>query len=154
MDKAFLDSYGGQTTAELISSKENCRIDSLVLAFEQAIQSKPDAELLNSERFVLAIEAMEREVNNGGWDQFFLNTNSQFDTLLDGALDAIGCPETAAIARDALDIYQRGGEVDDFEELDSKYYALTEPIADRLFQYIVDHQNEIRLPTKVIKEND
>jgi hypothetical protein len=147
VDKAFLDSYGRQTTAELITLKETYRIDSLVLAFEQAIQNNPDAELSIPERFVLAIEAMEREVNNGGWDQFFLNTNSQFDTFLDGALDAIGCPETSAIARAALDIYQRGGEVDDFEGLDSKSYALTEPIADRLFQYIVNHQHEIRLPT-------
>jgi len=145
MEKAFLDSYSGQTTSELIALAVTYRIDSLILAFEQAIQNKPSDELSDSERFVLTIEAMEREVNNGGWDQFFLNTENQYDTFIGTALEAIGCPETAAIARKALQAYQRDGGPDAYEELDSKYYALTEPIGDRLFEYIVNHQNEIRL---------
>jgi hypothetical protein len=147
MEKQFLDRYSGQTTAELISLEANYRVDSLVLAFEQAIQNKPFAELSLSERFVLAVEAMEREVNNGGWDQFFFNTENQYDAYLNNALEAIGCPETAAVALDALDTYNGGADADEFEELDNRYYALTEPIAERLFRYVADHQGEILLPS-------
>jgi hypothetical protein len=116
MEKPFLNNYGGQTAAELIALEADYRIDSLVLAVEQAIQNKPGAELSRSERFVLAIEAMEREVNNGGWDQFFWNTENEYNDILIEALDAIGCPETAAIAQEALDTFLRSG---DFEMSDS-----------------------------------
>ena len=151
MNKPFLDSYEGQSTVELIALKDTYRIDSLVLAFEQAIQAKAESGLSQTERFVLAIEAMEREVNNGGWDQFFFNTNNQYDAILVVALEAIGCLETAEIAREALDVHGRGGEIDDFEDLDSRYYAMTESIEDKLFHYIFDHQGEIELPGNIGK---
>lgn len=73
MSKLFLEGYEGQTLQQLIAMKENYRIDSLVLAIEQALNAKPDTELSNAERVVLAIEALEREVNNGGYHQFFIN---------------------------------------------------------------------------------
>lgn len=146
MNKPFLDSYEGQPTAELIALKDTYRIDSLVLAFEQAIQAKPESGLSQTERFVLAIEAMEREVNNGGWGQFFFNTNNEYDAILVEALEVIGCHETAAIAGEALDVHRRGSEIDDFKDLDSRYFAMTESIEDNLFRYIIDHQCEIELP--------
>ena len=63
MSKPFLESYGGQTIQQLIAMKDSHRIDSLVLAVEQALGSKPESELSEQERVVLAVEAMEREVN-------------------------------------------------------------------------------------------
>jgi hypothetical protein len=143
MDKQFLDSYSGQTTAELIALKDGYRIDSLVVAFEQAVDQKPETDLSESERFILAVEAMEREVNNGGWDQFFLNTNNQFDSILVTALETIGCPDAAAIAREAILSSDQSTELDD---CDTRYFANSEPIAERLFDYIQNHQVEIKLP--------
>ena len=66
-DQPFLDAYGGQTTDELIALESEYRIDSLVLAFEAALDAK--AEHSKQERVVLAVEAVEREVNNGGFTQ-------------------------------------------------------------------------------------
>lgn len=143
MDKQFLDSYSGQTTAELIALKDDYRIDSLVLAFEQAVDQKSETDLSDAERFILAVEAMEREVNNGGWDQFFLNTDHQFDSILVAALETIGCPNTAAIAQDAIHANEQGSELDDY---DTRYFANSESIEDKLFDYIVNNQHEIRLP--------
>jgi len=142
MGKPFLDNYTGQTTADLLGLRDEYRIDSLVLAFEQAIQSKPETELSEPERFVLAIEAMEREVDNGGWDQFFGNTENEFDDVLVPALNAVGCPGTAELSRDAIEAYRQKV---DLEEFDDRYFAGTEPIADRLFEYIASHANEIKL---------
>lgn len=142
MDKQFLDSYSGQTTVELIALKDVYRIDSLVLAFEQAIDQKPETDLSDPERFVLAIDAMEREVNNGGWEQFFANTDNQFDSILETALEAIGCPNAASISKDAIESNEQGAELDEY---DTRYYANSESIEDRLFDYIEIHQAEIQL---------
>src|SRR5688572_18938949 len=102
----FLDGYSGQSTDELIEMYGRYRTDSLVLAFEQALMNKMrrtsfDA-LSGEERVVLAIEAFEREVNNGGFDQFFFNTESPLASILVEALDQIGCHATASIARAAV----------------------------------------------------
>lgn len=64
----FLAGYSGQTTDELIALASNYRIDSIVLAFEQALDQRSLArELTVEESWILAIEALEREVNNGGY---------------------------------------------------------------------------------------
>ncbi len=89
-NKAFLESYDGQSTDELIALESSHRVDSLVLAFEQALLTKdyPTAE----EQVVLAVEALEREVNNGGYSQFFVNSSREYSSLVVEALEAIDCP--------------------------------------------------------------
>jgi len=93
MSKPFLESYGGQTIQQLIAMKDSHRIDSLVLAVEQALGSKPETELSEPERVVLTVEAMEREVNNGGYQQFFTNSSREFTGFLVRALGAYWLPE-------------------------------------------------------------
>jgi len=72
------------------------RIDSLVLAFEQAISRKAaragDRRLANEERVRLAVEALEREVNNGGYDQFFLNPSA---SVIVDSQSSFRCEKTA-----------------------------------------------------------
>jgi hypothetical protein len=141
-ESAFLDHYGGQTTTELLALSSEYRIDSLILAFEEALRSKPEAALSKPERYVLAVEAMEREVNNGGWDQFFLNTANEFDAILSVALEAIGCPDTALISREALEAYRAGR---DLQVFDDRYYSSRESIEDKLFAYIAANADAINL---------
>lgn len=163
MSKPFLESYGGQTIQQLIAMKDSHRIDSLVLAVEQALGSKPEAKLSEPERVVLAVEAMEREVNNGGYEQFFGNSSREFTGFLVRALELIGCPKVAAISADAIavlelpeqfdaDTVERvASEISDesrerLGECDSRYYANDESIEQRLFAYIEVHQLEIHIP--------
>ena len=151
MSDAFLQSYGGQSTDELLALEGKYRIDSLVLAFEQAIERK--AAPSEQERVVLAVEAMEREVNNGGFSQFFVNLSVAFAPILEGSLRAIGCPKTADIARDAVKAMDPDGTLDTdalsraagnpdaevagaLEACDARYFANDEPIADALFRWI------------------
>ncbi len=79
---AWLEGYSGQSVEQLLSLQGEYRTDSLVLAFEQAIRQKAEREGMQSltveERIVLAVEALEREVNNGGYDQFFANSSREF----------------------------------------------------------------------------
>jgi hypothetical protein len=137
----FLDSYGGQSTEELLALAGKYRIDSLVLAFEQAIQQK--AAPSKEESYVLAVEGLEREVNNGGYRQFFDNSSNQYAGIIVEALQAIGCPKTAAMTADAIAGH---GDEKKLAACDDRYYANDEPIADRLFAWIGNNRARIQVP--------
>ncbi len=157
----FLDAYGGQSTDELIALESEYRIDSLVLAFESALDAK--TEHTKPERVVLAVEAIEREVNNGGFTQFFVNSSLEYTKDIVEAFQLIGCPATAELCRKAIEllgvedltdldaIEQASYEVDDdearneqFNALDSEYYeGAEEPIAVKLFEYIKQNREKI-----------
>jgi hypothetical protein len=162
MGDEWLEMYDGQSTGELLAMRDGYRIDSLVVAFEEAIWRKPAESLTRGERYVLAVEALEREVNNGGYSQFFLNSRSAFLDVIVEALQAIGCPQTAAITRDAIDaLGLPPGATDErveqtvlseepkmkaaFDRCDDRYYEGSEPIADRLFDWIDANRDAIRL---------
>lgn len=159
----FLQSYEGQTIQQLIAMKDSYRIDSLVLAVERAVGRKPEAERTEAEHVALAVEAMEREVNNGGYEQFFGNSSREFTGFIVRALELIGCPKCAAITADAIAVLELPAGYDNIAieqtvvdlpderraklgECDSRYYDNNEPIADALFTYIEQHQHEIKIP--------
>jgi hypothetical protein len=160
----WLDEYSGQTIDELITLELKYRIDSLVLAFEQAIDQKiardGGEKLSDEEIIVLAIEAMEREVNNGGWGQFFVNTG-QFAPVIVDALRRIGCPKTAKIAQKALKTVDKApiteneiknGTWEDNEkrqdalsDCDNLYFERPENIEGSLFAFIKANRTKIGL---------
>lgn len=161
MADAFLASYEGQSTEELLALEGAFRIDSLVLAFEQAIQGKSSESISVEESYVLAVEGLEREVNNGGYSQFFVNSSGEFASIIEGALRAIGCPKTADITRDAIAALGVGtltaetvaaavlANDESIEQAlatcDDRYFANDEPIADRLFRWIAAHKDRVRV---------
>ena len=96
----WLNGYSDQSVEQLLSLEGEYRTDSLVLAFEEAINRKAQRDGMQSlseeERVVLAVEALEREVNNGGYDQFFVNSSREFAPTVVSALQRIGCKKTAS----------------------------------------------------------
>lgn len=163
-EKKFLEGYSGQSTHQLIALSADYRTDSLVLAFEQAIEQKraKNKKLSLPESDILAIEAMEREVNNGGYHQFFVNSSREHARNLPASLERIGCPVAAKIAADALGALKIAGEATeakietalkrlgakaptDLRRLDERYFENKEPIADKLFAYIQAKRAEIVL---------
>ena len=150
----WLEGYDGQTTDELLALETDYRIDSIVLAFEQAIGQKAARQPISKEeRYVLAVEALEREVNNGGYSQFFLNSSHDFVDVIEEALLAIGCPKTAAITSRAMASLGVDGELtgekaeaiiladsdsirEALDDCDEQYFENEEPIANRLFAWI------------------
>lgn len=170
METKWLDGYSGQTVDALLALAGEYRIDSIVVAFEDALARRAQSlglDALNEvEIAVLAIEALEREVNNGGHHQFFLNT-PEFAQHVVPALRRIGCARTADIAQRAIDLLELPGPVDAtrvsdalvndpkgrlveilIEECDSPYFDAPEPIADRLFAYLAENRERIRLSTR------
>ena len=155
----WLERYSGQTTDQLISLEKEYRVPSLVLAFEQAIAQKATRfRLTEEELIVLSVEALEREVNNGGYLQFFLNT-PQFVSTIVPSLQRIGRPITAEITRKALEALRlpnlsadkviaavavHNNERDaDLRQYDDAYYNNTESIAVSLFEFIKENMDAV-----------
>lgn len=116
--------------------------------------------LTDEEHIVLAVEALEREVNNGGYDQFFINFSREFVPTIVGALQRIGCKKTAIITQraiEALDVAnhtseaieaamaaENEGRLAKLSRCDDSYYKSGEPIAERLFAFIKANKAVIR----------
>jgi uncharacterized protein (DUF849 family) len=141
----WLDGYDQQTPGDLVALQATHRVDSIVLAFEQALQLKAmregEASLSATERAVLAIEAMEREVNNGGCGQLFINEPDERFTALPSQLTAIGCPVTASLAAQAL---AARDNPDALAPLDGAYYNAGEDIAGQLLRWLEARLDDIR----------
>ena len=140
------------------------RIDSLVLAFEQASSQKTrrvgGQSLTEEERIGLAVEALEREVNNGGYGQFFSNSSREFAPIIVGALRRIRCTKIAIITQKAIkalgvsDLRSDAIEASigrpnkardaELNACDDSYYKSAEPVAERLFAFIKANNASIR----------
>jgi hypothetical protein len=63
------------------------------------------------ERHVYAVQGMTREVNNGGFEQFFFNSSGELAFDLVPALEAIGSRENLSIAQRALERFGKPGSL-------------------------------------------
>jgi Domain of unknown function (DUF4375) len=161
----WLETYGGQTTDELLSLEGKYRIDSLITAFEQALDQKAarigEAALTDEERLILTVEALEREVNNGGYAQFFKNSSREYAAVIVGSLRRIDCLKTAALTQRAIAALGTSELTPDGIEgtlaredpqrqtalnlCDEEYYSDPEPIGLQLFAFIKANKDRISL---------
>jgi hypothetical protein len=91
---------------QLLALEGQRRSDLLMMDLEHAIEQKSarlgEDSLSEAECIVLAVEALEREVNNGGYSQFFVNNSRVYMPMMVAALRGIGCPVTAEITEKAI----------------------------------------------------
>jgi hypothetical protein len=156
--------YSGETTEQLLRYPAKGQIDSLVRAFEEGIQrksSRRSQRLTGEERVVLAVRGLEREVNNGGYDQFFRNSSRNSAPIIVQSLTRIGCIRTTSITQRAIDalrvstltesriagvMRQKNEERDrELEECDQAFYRTPQGIAKRLHAFIKANRSHIRL---------
>jgi hypothetical protein len=104
-DLGWLDGYAGQTLDELLLFDGTESGTAILFAIEQAIQQKSPRDMTGIERTVLSVLALSREVDNGGYDQFFVNSSRQFAPVIVDDLVRIGCVEIADITQRALDAF-------------------------------------------------
>lgn len=171
----WLNGYTGQTTDELLSLEGEFRTDSLVLAFEQAINQKAEQigkeKLTEEERVVLAVEALEREVNNDGYLSFFISPTKVFVPIIIDALKRIDCAETAMITQRAIDLLEIEGPMpmtidnvllqeeneeleDKLYECDKEYYKVAGDLSIPLLNYIKNNKHKIVLDGRVLRLNN
>lgn len=157
--------YSGETTDELLRYPATGQLDSLVRAFEEGLQRKAsqrgERALTQEERTVLAVRALDREVNNGGYHQFFCNSSRKFAPQIVQSLARIGCGRTAKITQRAIDalqvssvtvdrietIMQETNEERDQEldRCDQLFYKTPQGISKRLYAFIKANRGLIRL---------
>lgn len=158
--------YAGESATALFALVGKRRADSLVVAFEAALGRKAamvgPAKLSVPELDVLAIEALEREVNNGGYAQFFTNSSNEYAGRIVEALRRIGCETTASVTERAIALLAPGTDMTPetlgtameredadrdagLEDCDQAYQASGEDIAGALLEYLVRNHGEIQL---------
>jgi len=157
--------YEGQDTAQILACRGTHRIDSLLCALEQALQLRqdrfPDVAATPEERTLLAIMALEREVNNGGYHQFFANSSRKYALTVVPALESIGWDAAAALTQKALDalnlhpltlkaiedsIFEPDPERDQaLDSLDQQYYRIAEDDT-KLFEFVGSHRQAFAIP--------
>jgi Domain of unknown function (DUF4375) len=107
-----------------------------------------------------SIWAVESEVNNGGFSQYFLNSSCETAAFVAEALDTIGAPSTAAICRRAIAtafpmglpstpdaISATAADFSDevleqLETLDSEFLEYPHNLTELLFAYVTKHPDE------------
>jgi len=112
------------------------------------------------QRVFSSIWAVEGEVNNGGFSQYFLNHSCETAAFVAEALDTIGAPRTADICRRAVaTAFPAGlpptpkaistGAADFPDEvleqlgtLDNEFFAYPHNLTDLLFAYVSRHPEE------------
>lgn len=120
---------------------------------EFALQSRP-------QQIFSAIWAVESEVNNGGFSQYFLNDSAESAAFVVDAFEMIGAPKTANICKRAIvAAFPRGlprtveeiqsaaadfpdETLDSLEPLDQEFFAYPHNLTDLLFAYVSAHPEE------------
>jgi len=107
-----------------------------------------------------AIWALESEVNNGGFSQYFFNSSNESAGFVAEALETVGAQKTADICRRAIETSFPAGlpsskqairsAAIDFsdevlgklDQLDQEFYAYPHNLTDMLFRYVSRHPEE------------
>lgn len=152
----FCGDYSGGSAKELISLADRYRSDWVVQAFGQAISQKWGREgadsLSDEENLVLAIEALENEVSNGGYSLFFMNSSCEYVPTIVQQLVEIGREELALLTQEAIDVLGKPTpkpdalpgimEQDDAErdaklwDCDDRFFSSAWALADPVLAYI------------------
>ena len=121
----------------------------------------PFAQLTVPEQVFVAVWTLEADVNNGGFDQYFLNSSGDCAWYAPTALRAIGAEETAAIVEQANAPFGPDGpppgrdarlaaldtlpeEVDElWNDCDQAFYAYPHDLTALLSAYVASHKSEI-----------
>ena len=116
-----------------------------------------------------SIWALESEVNNGGFSQYFLNNSCETAQFVSEALEIIGAPKTANICRRAIgaafpaglpenpeDISSAAADFSDevtdtLQPLDNEFFEYPHNLTDLLFAYVSRHPEEFG---KLLKADD
>ena len=120
------------------------------------------AALTPDERVAYCVDALEREVNNGGFDQFFWNSSGDTAHETQAALGEIGAPAAAQLVREAIAAFP-GGKVpadrgerekvletlpesarEKWGELDGRFYEYPDDLAALMRRYVQAHRAGFR----------
>jgi len=107
------------------------------------------SSLNDHEKVFMSMALLAQEVNNGGFDQFFLNLGDRYNDILVSSAEAIKAFDIAKICEEALAIYAEHAEqedpIEELNECDDAFYASTDAICDLCAQYAREHKDNFKL---------
>lgn len=128
---------------------------------DRTAHSKQDfSEQSIPQKVFSAVWAVEAEVNNGGFSQYFFNHSSETAGFVVEALETIGAPKTADICRRAIVAAFPDGLPQDFKQtrlataefsdetgrtlnaLDNEFYQYPHDLTELLFSYVASHPQD------------
>ena len=135
------------------------------------------SKLNDYEKVFLVMDELEMEVNNGGFDQFFDNTDGHYNDILVSSAEAIKAYDIAKICRKALAIYAKNVDAEsviekrayhdsmeymqiykydpifpDLNKCDDAFYASEDSITGLSVQYAKENKEQFReLVEKYVK---
>lgn len=127
------------------------------------IHDAPLSSLTEPEQVFVCVYDLERDVNNGGFEQYFFNSAGGYANDAIRALERIGASSAARITREAVAVAFPSGVVpsdqdarwealDDDDEsteealsaLDHEFYDYPDDLTHLLFLYVQDNLGSIR----------
>lgn len=84
-----------------------------------------------AEQVVYCVDGLEREVNNGGFEQFFLNSPGDYAAETEAALRTMGAAHTAGLLEQAMSVFP-GGPAPDQDTRGEQVDALSEEARESL----------------------
>jgi len=130
---------------------------------DSAFGKLPYHEFSPEERVFLHVWELEAEVNNGGFDQYFINSSGDHAAEVVESLEAIGAVQAAAIANKAIsvafgnspppedegarDSVMRALPEEKLEQLsacDNEFYLYPDNLTELLFSFVVANKGAIR----------
>ena len=163
----FFANTNAQTEFDLEKVLKIERRDMIVMEIDTYLNSKSEygenIEKLNpSQKTFLFVENLEREINNGGFNQFYFNSSGDFSQETVNALLEIGAEKTAEIVKKAnsefkdgtvpKDRTERQNELDLIEEkadenwnkCDSEFYKYQDNLTELLIAFVIKNKTEFK----------
>lgn len=154
-------------TAEAILShvgKTNSQTVTECLCGQIQVKLFRKGELTETEAYIYAVDRLEKEVYNGGFDQYFVNPSGDLSVETLSILKEMGATATAAILEKAMAPFPKGKPPEDggkrwaamekirkkakpiWDKCDDEFYSRKEDLPKLLLDYAVKKKADIRLP--------
>ena len=119
-------------------------------------------KLNSSQRTFLFVENLEREINNGGFNQFYFNSSGDFSQETINALMEIGAKKTAQIVTKANSEFQNGNvpkeqnkrqdelEIieakakNNWDKCDSEFYEYQDDLTELLIAFVIKNKTDFK----------
>ncbi|TDQ29971.1 DMP19 family protein [Tenacibaculum caenipelagi] len=163
----FSANVSSQTKFDLDTVLKIERRDMIVMEIDSYLNEKSEygekiEKLNSSQRTFFFIENLEREINNGGFNQFYFNSSGNFSQETVSALLEIGANKTAEIVKKANSEFKNGtvpkekaerqNELELIEEkaeenwnkCDSEFYEYHDNLTELLIVFVIKNKMEFK----------
>ncbi len=163
----FFVNANAQSEFDLEKTLKIERRDMIVMEIDTYLNEKSNygeniEKLNSSQQTFLFVENLEREINNGGFNQFYFNSSGDFSQETVNALLEIGAKKTAEIIKKAnsefksgivpkdrterqteLELIEKNAE-ENWNKCDSEFYEYKDDLTELLIAFVIKNKTEFK----------